>query len=200
MKSNRDLELLYEVGCLRFIPRAWRQFFLPQAANLAEHHFRVAWIALLLAKMERNTNEAKILKMALCHDLSESRTGDVHHISRQYTKRDENKAVADIFKNTIFGDEMATLWREYEDRETPEAQIVKDADWLDVDLELQELRAVGVGHTDQWMQQRKIAYKHLHTKSAKKLWQEIKKSSPVVWHTKARSRYTEGDMSKKKRK
>jgi putative hydrolases of HD superfamily len=197
-KDSRDLELLYEIGTIRNINRAWRQFFGQGFANLAEHHFRVAWIALLLAKREGKVDEGKILKMALCHDLSESRTGDVHHISRQYTQRDEHKAIKDVFNNTALGEEMVALWNEYEERKTLEAKIVKDADWLDVDLELREQATMSPAHTRAWEKQRQVMYRHLHTKSGKQLWKEIQKSDPLKWHMTARSRYTEGDMKSSK--
>ena len=53
MSQKRDLELLYEMGCLRFINRAWSQFLGSKFANLAEHHFRVIWLSKILAKIEK---------------------------------------------------------------------------------------------------------------------------------------------------
>ena len=197
MPKNRDLELLYELGALRFIPRAWKQFFNADFENLAEHHFRVAWLGLILAGMEGRGNHSKILKMALVHDIAESRTGDVHQIGRQYTKRDEKLAIDDILKDTSLGSEMKKLWREYEARKTIEAKIVKDADWLDVDLEIQEQLARGTQNIKVWLANRKLVYKKLHTKSGKKLWQQIHKSNPQDWFKNARSRFNDGDMKPK---
>jgi len=194
MPKNRDLELLYEIGCLRFVPRVWKQFLGMDTANLAEHHFRVIWLSLLLAKMEGGCDEAKVLKMAMVHDVCESRTGDLHHISRQYVKRDEYKAIDDVLASTSLGPEMAKLWREYEERKNIEAKIVKDADFLDVDLEIHEQEAIGRKHLAGWHKQRKIVSKRFYTKSAKKLWKEIQNGSPTSWFDNARSRYTEGDM------
>jgi len=194
MPKNRDLELLFELGALRFIPRAWKQFFNADFENLAEHHFRVAWLALILAIMENKGNHAKILKMALVHDIAESRTGDVHQIGRQYTKRDESLAMDDILKNTSLGKEMKKLWHEYETRKSVEAKIVKDADWLDVDLEIQEQLSRGNVNIKVWLSNRKIVFKKLHTRSGKKLWQIIYKSNPQDWFKNARSRFNSGDM------
>lgn len=64
--DRRDIELLYEVGCLRFIPRAWRQLLAAEGANLAEHILRVIWIAVVLAKHEK-ADIGKVAKMALVH-------------------------------------------------------------------------------------------------------------------------------------
>lgn len=132
---QRDLEFLYEIGALRLIPRQWERFHLKSVQNLTEHHFRVAWLALLISAREGKGNTEKIMKMAIVHDVSESRTGDVDYIARQYVERNEDKAIVDIFAKTSFGDEFVKLWREYEQRKTIEAKIVKDADYLDIDLE-----------------------------------------------------------------
>ncbi len=191
---KRDLEFLYEIGSLRFIQRAWKQFLGPNYANLAEHHLRVIWLALLLSKMEGKGDPYKIMKMALVHDVAESRTGDAHYISRLYIKRNEDLAIKDILKDTSLEKEFLEAWREYEDRDTVEAKIVKDADWLDIDLEIQEQKAVGRIHINDWDDNRRLIRKLLHTNSAKKLWQQIKKSNPVEWVGNARNRFVEGDL------
>ncbi len=198
MTLKRDLELLYEVGSLRFIERAWKQFLNPDYANLAEHHLRVIWIALLLAKYEGKGNVEKIMKMALVHDVSESRTGDVNYIGRQYTQRNEHKAIKDIFHNTELEKEMIALWNEYEEKKTIEAQIVKDADFLDVDLEIKEQKAKGRNHMKAWEPNRKIVYNKLFTKSAKKIWKAIQTSKPEDWFINSPNRFNEGDMKPKK--
>jgi putative hydrolases of HD superfamily len=199
MSTKRDLEFLYEIGCLRFIPRAWVQFFGPDFQNLAEHHLRVIWIALMLSRYEGKVNTEKILKMALMHDLAESRAGDVHYVSRMYTKRNENLAIDDITKDTIFEQELKKLWKEYEERKTIESKIVKDADTLDVDLEVQEQEMKGQKHTIVWKSERKqFVPRQLYTKSAKKLWKIILNSKPYDWHINARNRVTHGDWKTKK--
>ncbi len=194
MVKNRDLELLYELGAIRFIPRAWKQFFNADFENLAEHHFRVAWLGMILAKMENKGDTGKIVKMALVHDITESRTGDVHAIARQYTKRDEQLAMEDMLNNTSLKIEFEQLWHEYEDRKTMEAKIVKDADWLDIDLEIVEQLARGHSSLRVWLPQRKLVYKRFYTKAAKKLWTAIHNSDPFDWLLHARSRFNEGDM------
>jgi putative hydrolase of HD superfamily len=92
MNLKRDLEFLYEVGSLRFLQRTWKQFLNPDFGNISEHIFRVTWIALILAKHEKARDHEKIIKMALIHDLPESRTGDVHYVHKLYTNHQEEKA------------------------------------------------------------------------------------------------------------
>ena len=199
MNIKRDLEFLYELGCFRFINRVWVQLGNPNFQNNAEHTFRVIWLALILAKYEKSNDVNKIIKMALVHDLPESRTGDVHYISRLYTSRDEESAIKDIFNNTSVK-EFIALWQEYEKRKSLEAKIVKDADSLDVDLELQEQANKGIQLQSVFAELRAAVAAHYYTKSARKLWKEIQKSNPHDWHLHARNRYTAGDWSKFKKK
>jgi len=198
MSNKRDLELLYEVGCLRFLQRNWRQFLNADFSNETEHSYRVAWIALVLAKYEGVKDTGKVVKMALIHDLGESRSGDVHYISRLYTSRDEELAVEDIFLGTSLRNEMVELWKEYEKRETLEAKIVKDADNLDVEFELREQEAKGETLRKYWLEARKVVFNNLYTASAKKMWKEIQTSNPHDWHFFARNRFTAGDWKKNK--
>ncbi len=196
---KRDIELLFEIGCLRYMPRSWKRFFNPDVANNSEHTLRVTWIAWLLSEHEGIGNKEKIIKMALSHDLAESRTGDADYLSRQYVERKETKAIDDIAKNTVFEKELTILWNEYEKRTTPEAKIVKDADNLDVELELVEQEAQGHSIGKLWNNQRKrLVYPKLYTKSAKKLWDKIHESKVNDWHLKANNRFKDGDWKSKK--
>jgi hypothetical protein len=53
MSLDRDLQFLYEVGSLRYIPRMWHRYSNTDFANITEHHFRVIWIALMIAAHEK---------------------------------------------------------------------------------------------------------------------------------------------------
>jgi putative hydrolase of HD superfamily len=196
-KLNRDLEFLYEIGCLRFLRRNWQRFLNPDFANLAEHPFRVAWLSLILAKMEGVKNTDKILKMALVHDVGESRAGDVDYLQRQYVKRHEKMGIEDIFRQTSLEEELPVLWEECENPTSLEAKIVKDADNLDVDLELKEQEERGFSIRQKLQDiRRHVAKEKLYTQSAKILWEEIQESDPHDWHFRARNRFNSGDWKK----
>lgn len=194
---KRDVELLYELGMLRHLPRQWNRFNGVNFANLADHHFRVAWIALTIAAHEGGVDTEKILKMALVHDVAESRTNDVDYVSRQYTTRNEELAATDIFEGTSLKEEFLELLHEYETRESLESKIVKDADTLDVDMEIQEQEANGI-KIKYWIHYRDhVADHHLYTKTAKKLFKQIYASSPHDWHINSpRNRFNGGDYKK----
>jgi putative hydrolase of HD superfamily len=199
MSLGRDIEFLYEIGTLRFIPRQWQRFLNADFANLAEHHLRVMWLALIIAKYEE-ADGSKVLKMALVHDIMESRTGDLDYLSRQYVDRDEELGLKDMLsKTSLEKDDFFELWREYEALESLEAKVVKDADILDVDFELNEQEVRGFKLKKAWQNQRSyISKNRLRTKTAKRIWRELQTSDPHQWHLKGRNRLNDGDWKTKK--
>ena len=185
---------MYEIGSLRLVDRTWSQFGTVNTANTAEHSFRVAWLALLLAKqVDESVDEAKLLKMALVHDLTETRTGDVQMVSRLYTERKEEQAIRDTLGGTSLT-EYADLHAEYERRECIEAKLVKDGDTLDCDLEILE-EAVRGGQIKQALEPtRKSAVRdRLYTEAARKFQDAIYESNPQDWFIKGQNRFTSGD-------
>ncbi|MBI4993070.1 MAG: hypothetical protein HZC26_02960 [Candidatus Magasanikbacteria bacterium] len=64
-----------------------------------------------------------------------------------------------------------------------EAKIVKDADNLDVDVELREMAERGSKLPEKWQKFRRfVRDEKLYTASAKKLLDEIQDSDPADWH------------------
>ena len=181
MKKNIDF--LYEIGTLRKIPRAWQQILTGKVQNIAEHIFRVTMIAWIIA-VEEKADVQKVLKICLLHDIAESRTGDIAFMHRDYVVRREELAEAHIFQDTTLEKESAILLKEYAKRTSLEAKIVKDADNIDVDLELKELAKIG-DSASMGMQKNhrpEIRAKKLYTKTAKKMWDEIQKRDSNAWH------------------
>lgn len=194
---SRDIDFLYEIGCLRHIQRTWKQFLNPDFGDLSDHIIRVIWIALTIAKYENVKNTEKIMKMALIHDVSESRSVDSHYVSRQYVDRHEEEAITDTLDGTAVEEEFLALWKEYEERKCIEAQIVKDADLIDVDMELkeQEYRGLKLGE-DTFAGRQYVAQEKLYTETAKEMFYAIQESNPNDWHMKGKNRFTTGDWSR----
>lgn len=193
---NRDLEFAYEIGALRLVQRQWHRFHLPDAADLADHHYRVIWLALIIASREKaEINTEKMMKMALVHDIAESRTGDVDYLARQYVQRNEALGITDMLADTSLEEEFLQLWQEYEDRKCLEAQIVKDADNLDVDLEIREHRQRGNKLAEKWAASpAEFGKRKFFTKAALEMNEAIRTSNPYDWHDKSpRNRVHGGD-------
>ena len=183
--NKRDLEFLYEIGTLRNMQRGWGQHITLPTASIAEHMYRVLWTAVILGRMEK-ADETKIIHMAMAHDLAETRTADLGYIQKVYVQDDEKKAAKDALAGTIIENFYAEYLHEYEARESLEAKIVKDADNLDIDLELRELQGNGFPMPKDWPEFRKmIRDTKLYTESAKQLWDEIQNSDVHHWHVAA---------------
>jgi putative hydrolase of HD superfamily len=188
--KKRDLEFLFEIGTLRNQDRAWKQQLGMDVASDPEHCFRVAFLAMLLAEAEGVDSGEKILKMALVHDLAETRTGDFNYTQKVYVEADEARAAHDLFAGTAFAKLFTAELEEYERRESIEAKIVKDADNLDVDLELKELEERGSQLPKKWRATRKIVRdKKLYTASAKKFWDLVQRADVSSWHLKSNKWY-----------
>ena len=180
---HSDINFLFEMGNIRLIDRMWRRYHFENMANVAEHHFRVFWIAMIIAAHEPGKiDTGKIAKLCLLHDITESRVGEVDYISRQYVDRKEESAINDMLQGVSLKDEYLALWHEYELRESIESKIVKDADTIDVDMELAEQSASGHTLPKKWEQKRKHVSITLYTKTALAMWEQLKSVDPHDWH------------------
>jgi len=150
---------------------------------------RVIFLALLIARKEGKkgnmSDENTIIKMALAHDLPETRTADLAYVHKVYSQTDDARAARDLFAGTSFTD-FEDIHARYEKRDTIEAKIVKDADNLDIDLELKEFEEQGHKLPAKWKAMRKfVRDKKLYTKTAKKLWDDLQKANVAQWHMEA---------------
>lgn len=192
MPPSRDLEFLYELGSMRHVQRAWRQHLATDCANDLEHTLRVLWIALAIARREQVGNEEKIMKMALIHDIAETRVSDLSHLQKQYVQTNEERAIHDLFLGTSFAD-FVSVAKEYKKRKCIEAKIVKDADHLDIDIELKELEERGHAIPKKWKANRTFVRKQkFATKTARRLWDQIQKSDPSSWYFATARSWLEG--------
>ncbi len=180
---KRDLQFLFEIGSLRYLQRGWRQHFGMDVGNILEHTIRVVFLALMIARKEGVKDEEKIIKMALVHDLAETRCTDLSYVQKVYVDAKEDQAAQDLFKDTLLTDLEHRYLAEYEKRESIEAKIVKDADNLEVDIELRELAQRGSKLSEKWNDNRRMVRDtKLYTETAKQLWDEIVLTDPDDWH------------------
>ncbi|MFH1629837.1 MAG: HD domain-containing protein [Pseudomonadota bacterium] len=175
---KRVVEFLFEVGMLKRSPRTGYQFLGSGGESVADHSFRTAVIGYVLASMEPDADRTKVILMCLFHDFPEARTGDHNYVNKKYVTVDEEKAIRDQVHNLIFGDEIISLAGEFNRGETFEANLSKDADQLDLILELKEQLDLGNPHAKEWIP---FALKRLLTDSGRKLGQEILTSERDSW-------------------
>ena len=172
------VNFLFEIGILKKTPRSGYQFLGTGNESVAEHSFRVAVIAYLLAKNEPKADMQKVVLMSLFHDFHEARTGDHNYVNKRYVTVNENKAVNDLARKLSFGQEIVSLIDEFNSRETLEAQLSQDADQLDFILELKRQQDLGNISAAEWL---KYSAKRLITDFAKTLADEIVTTDSSDW-------------------
>jgi putative hydrolases of HD superfamily len=150
--------------------------------SIAEHAFRAAVIAYVLAVEEKHPDPEKISFMTLIHDNGEARITDLHKVAAKYldTKDAEMKA----FKEQTIGlpKEMSApilkYFKQYEDRTTKGGIIAKDADLLEIAFQAKEYLDTGYTECIDWINN---VEKHLQTKSAKRILKEVRKTKFTDW-------------------
>jgi putative hydrolase of HD superfamily len=147
---DRIVEFLFEVGMLKRTPRSGWQFLDGGSESVAEHVYRTALIAYVLARLDGTVDTDKVLRLALVHDLPEARTGDLNYVNQKYVAADEARAAHDMTRDLPFGDELEELMAEYRDERSPEAVCAHDADQLEMLLELKEKLDTGCQAAEDW--------------------------------------------------
>ena len=136
---GRLLEMLLQANRLKTTPRTgWFQRGVPAPESVADHSHGVALVALaLLDCVPGPLDRARVLAMAIAHDLAESVTGDLSLGASRLLPPGakmaaESAALDELLDGLGFADSWKGLWREFEEQETAEAKLVRDADRLDL--------------------------------------------------------------------
>ena len=176
---------LAETGLLKRVKRTgWWVIGIKDPESVAEHCYRCSVIGYVLAKMEKlkkaEVHDASM--MCLFNDLHEARTNDHHKVTIRYI--DHKKAEDKAFKEQVetlpkfLKDEMWGWRKEYTSQKTKASIIARDADILECLLQAKEYLDQGVPQAKLFFQK---APDHLKSKSAKKLWKQIKTWDSSKW-------------------
>lgn len=179
--ENKDIvNFIYELNHLKRIKHeGWRFIGIKDPESVAEHSLRTAQIGYILAKMEKYENPYEVCAIAVFHDVSECRIGDIHRIANRYIKVDNAEVVREqTQKFGEMGSDIFSLWEQAEERSTKVGIIAKDADRLDMAFTAKEYLEKGYDYASDWMNNITIG---LRTESAKKLFEELKNSDSNAW-------------------
>jgi len=172
------INFLFEVGMLKKTPRTGYQFLGSGQESVAEHAFRTAIIGYILAEQEPEADSRKTILMCLFHDMHEARTGDHNYVNKRYVSVDEERAVNDLADKVPFGEEIILIINEFNAGESLEARISRDADQIDLIMELKLQDDLGNRYAEDWLH---YALKRIITENAKKMAQEILKTDSTDW-------------------
>lgn len=140
---DATLTLLRHGNQLKRTPRTgWVMRGVPQAENVAAHSYGVAFTALVLAGLlEEAFDNGRLLALAILHDLPEGITTDIpapvwRSLPEGIKQTAEQNAFDAIFSHhPELNATLQPLWAELQANETPEAQLVHDADKLEMYLQ-----------------------------------------------------------------
>ena len=169
---------LFEVGMLKKTPRTGYQFLGSGSESVADHSFRVAIIGYILAGEIPEADREKTLMMCLFHDLHEARTGDQNYVNKQYNAIDEEKAISHMTAGLPFGMEITGITDEFNQGHSIEASIAKDADQIDLILELKQQKDLGNKYADEWLY---YAKKRLINDKSKEMVDQILQTDHTEW-------------------
>ena len=102
--------------------------------SVAEHCWRTAVMALLVADEFPDINIEKVVKMCLIHDFGEAITGDIpSFLKTEKDEQVEDSAVSELLKllPERLGNEFGNLFEEMSRLGTPEAKLFKALDKLE---------------------------------------------------------------------
>ena len=169
---------LFRAKILKEIPRSGYHFLGAGEESVAEHSFSVSIIAYAMSQLEPNVDALKLITMCLLHDLPEATTGDLNYVQKKYVTADENKAVEDITKNLPFGSLLADLIREFNEGQSIEAKLARDADQIALILDLKALSDIGYNSPKKWLP---FALKRLETQTGQNLAENIMATDWDSW-------------------
>ena len=177
---KRLIHFLFEIGSLRKIVRAHRQSFLTDdlSDNIGSHSHRVSVIGYFLAKAE-GVEVEKVLSMCVFHDAGKTRSGDQNWIHKRYVKVFEEEIMQDQLGGITKDDSLFKTMQEYDERESEESKIAKDADVLDQLLLVKEYIMQGNEEAKKWIREEKGGL--LYSKTAKELFKELLVTDPAEW-------------------
>ena len=131
-KLERYLQFMREAERLKNVLRSARTSA-GRTESTAEHTWRLALLALVLADEKPELDLQRVLAMCLVHDLGEAYEGDIPAVEQSDPAAKAAAELAAINRITpLLPDEAAAriraLWEEYEACATPEARWVKALD------------------------------------------------------------------------
>jgi putative hydrolase of HD superfamily len=170
----------FEAGQLKMVKRSgWWVAKIRDPESVAEHSYRTAIIAYVLAKLE-GENAEKLCSAGVFHDVLETRILDKHKISSNYSKvskeieekviLDQCERLPEALRNDFLG-----IVLNFSEKEK---KILKDADYLECAFSAKEYSDIGFKDALDWIARIEQVLK---TDSAKLLLKKLKKMDSNLW-------------------
>ena len=146
--AKRAVDFLTLTRTLKTTKRTgWVMRGVQNPESIADHMYRMSLMAMIASFSNGRLDCNRCIKLALIHDLAEAKVGD---ITPHCGVSDEDKhsmelntmeSISRMLGQSMGGDEMLELWKEYEAGTTEEARLLKDLDKIEMILQAQEYEA-----------------------------------------------------------
>lgn len=154
MNAKAVLELIENLAVLKNLPRTgWALRGITNCESIADHCFRMSFLSMLLADVliEQGVplDAAKVMRMALLHEIGEARLGDIPVPAMRYLPADA-KAIAEqaaieamLCEFGPLSEKYRMLWLEFEEASTLEGKLVRAVDKLEMMIQVYEYEKIG---------------------------------------------------------
>lgn len=164
------VKLMFELGALKLVPRSgWFKIGIKEPETVAEHTFRTALLAFVIAREETSDIDTAMRAafLGLIHDLHESRTLDLHKVAKRYATVDSEQVIKEQMRVLGIEDEVEGMEHLQ--------HYVEDADKLELLLQAKEYSE---HHPSAMIYADNLEFE---SKAAKKLAERIKESDHRWW-------------------
>eukprot|EP01038_Epipyxis_sp_PR26KG_P015152 gene15152-20410_t len=135
------------LGKLKTLKRSgWINHGINLPESVADHMYRMSMLSFIIT--DSTINKDKLMKICLVHDLAEAVVGDItpyDGITKEEKRILEENALRKILIDldcSKISEEMLSLWLDYEEGYSPEAEIAKQLDKLEMIIQANEYEIV----------------------------------------------------------
>jgi 5'-deoxynucleotidase YfbR-like HD superfamily hydrolase len=142
----------------------WHLVGITDVESVADHTYGLLMLAYVLSH-STDLDTERLLKMALVHDLPETRTGDIapsRGVTAEQKMARESSALREITENlpANLRDEIRDLWLDYERGESPESRFVRQLDKIEMAMQALRYERGFTGQAEEldtfWISTRKV--------------------------------------------
>jgi len=131
---SKQISFIKEIDKIKYIQRKTKLFNSDRTENDAEHSWHLAMMTIVLAEhSDTPIDVLRVLKMVLIHDIVEIDAGDtfIYDTEKSHTNTDNERMAAIRIFGLLpkeQGDELISIWEEFEAGVTNEAKFAKSMD------------------------------------------------------------------------
>ena len=149
------VQTLMGLAALSDLPRTgWLLRGVNPCESIAAHSFFVALLAAMMVDALRAEGKEidgeRTLRMALCHDAVEARTGDVPMPAKTPALEEGLRILESRLAEEVLCSQLLDDWKEYEGKASLEARVVKAADKIQMMVQVLVYESQGRGHLQEF--------------------------------------------------